>query len=277
MTFLLIALALLTAPPRTARRRLRALRGSPTRWSTADVPLPRDIRRWVPRPVRGPVAVGFGAVGFGAVAGLLLGVGGVIAGALLGLTLWKLHVDRRKERVERAARQAIAEGLAAFVAELRSGVDPSRAALGAAEDAEPPAAEVFATVAATARRGGDVEKALAGNENAHTGVRQLARAWRLSGDHGVPLADVLEAVRDDLRRRARFARHVHARMAGPRASAAVLAALPVLGVLLGELTGSHPLGVLTGSGAGQVLLVVGVALVCAGLRWSAHLTKEVMA
>jgi tight adherence protein B len=208
---------------------------------------------------------------------LVLGVGGVIAGALLGLTLWRLYVERRKERVERGARQAIAEGLAAFVAELRSGADPARAALGAAEDAEPPAAEVFATVAATAQRGGDVEKALENNESAHAGVRQLARAWRLSGDHGVPLADVLEAVRDDLRRRAGFVRHVHARMEGPRASAAVLAALPVLGVLLGELTGSHPLGVLTGSGIGQVLLVVGVALVCAGLRWSARLTKEVTA
>jgi tight adherence protein B len=224
------------------------------------------------RLARGPVVVGLGAA-----VGLLLGVGGVVAGALLGLTLWRLHVERRKERVERGARQAIAEGLAAFVAELRSGADPARAALGAAEDAEPPAAEVFATIAATARRGGDVEKALARNGNGHIGVRRLARAWRLSGDHGVPLADVLEAVRDDLRRRVGFTRHVHARMAGPRASAAVLAALPVFGVLLGELTGSHPLGVLTGSGVGQVLLVVGVALVCAGLRWSAHLTREVTA
>lgn len=259
MTFLLLALALLATPPATARRRLRALR--------RDGRSPVSVRRWLSRAVNGP-AVG----AFGAVVGVSLGVGGVVAGALLALTLWRMHVGRRKERAEREAKQAVAEGLAAFVAELRSGADPVRAALGAAEDADPPAAELFATVAATAERGGDVEKALA-----HTEGRQLARAWRLSSDHGVPLADVLEAVRDDLRRRAAFVGQVHARMAGPRASAAVLAGLPVLGVLLGELTGSHPLGVLAGTGVGQVLLVLGVALVCAGLRWSTHLTREVTA
>jgi len=71
-------------------------------------------------------------------------------------------------------------------------------------------------------------------------VDQLARAWRVSAKHGVALADVLDATRRDLDQRAAFARQVHARMAGPRASAAVLAGLPVFGVLLGELSGARP-------------------------------------
>jgi tight adherence protein B len=63
-------------------------------------------------------------------------------------------------------------------------------------------------------------------------------------------------------------------MAGPEASAAVLACLPVFGVLLGELSGAHPLHVLTSTGPGQVLLVLGAFFISAGLLWSARLTTQ---
>ena len=86
---------------------------------------------------------------------------------------------------------------------------------------------------------------------------QLAKAWQVSARHGVAFADVLDATRRDLDQRAAFARQVHARMAGPRASAMVLAGLPVFGVLLGELSGARPLHVLLGTTAGQFLLVLG--------------------
>lgn len=208
----------------------------------------------------------------GAALGLVFGVGGSVAGALVALTLWHVRRNRSKERDHLTATTAITEGLSAFVAELRSGAHPAQAAISAAEDARPPAKQVLQTIASTAARAGNVETAVADND-----TRQLARAWRLSSEHGVPLADVLEAVRQDLRQRTRFAHQFHARMAGPRASAAVLAALPVLGVLLGEVTGSGPLDVLASTAIGQVLLLIGAALICAGLRWSAHLTRQVTA
>jgi tight adherence protein B len=66
-------------------------------------------------------------------------------------------------------------------------------------------------------------------------------------------------------------------MAGPRAGAAVLAGLPLFGVVLGELGGAGPLAVLSGTPPGQVLLVAGVVLICAGLRWSGRLTRQVIA
>jgi tight adherence protein B len=47
-------------------------------------------------------------------------------------------------------------------------------------------------------------------------------------------------------------------------------------MVLGQLVGAHPLGVLTGTGVGQVLLVVGAALVSAGLEWSRRLTAGVL-
>ncbi len=63
-------------------------------------------------------------------------------------------------------------------------------------------------------------------------------------------------------------------MAGPRTSATVLALLPALGVALGEAIGAHPLRMLTGPG--QLLLAVGVALLCAGVAWCGRLTGQVV-
>ncbi|MBW4719792.1 type II secretion system F family protein [Saccharothrix obliqua] len=252
MTLLLLAAALLALPSASAER-WRALSGKRSRRF-----------RWRP-PGRWAVVLAGAVLGAGA------GVGGVVAGALVAVTAWSTRKDRRVERERLRATAALAEGLSGFVAELRSGAHPARAAANAAEDAEPPAKDVFRVIAATSARGGNVETALADRDS-----RSLGRAWRLSGEHGVPLADVLEEVRRDLRRRVAFAQRFHARMAGPRSSAAVLAALPVFGVLLGELTGSGPAGVLASTAAGQVLLVAGVALICAGLRWSARLTRQVV-
>ncbi|QFZ16312.1 type II secretion system protein [Saccharothrix syringae] len=254
-SLLLLSAAVLLHPFPVARRRLARLRARPVRRRRLRVP--------------GQPA----AVVVGAVVGVPAGVGGAIAGALLAATAWHAYREAVRRRAELAAATALAAGLHAFVAELRTGAHPAKAAAGAAEDAEPPATDVLRAIAAASARGGDVESALAGFPDA----RHLGRAWRLAADHGVPPAEVLEAVRRDLDRRTAFARQVRARMAGPRASAAVLAGLPVLGALLGELAGADPLAVLTGTAPGQVLLVVGALLVCAGLRWSGRLTRQVIA
>ncbi|KOX31670.1 type II secretion system protein [Saccharothrix sp. NRRL B-16348] len=253
MSLLLLAAALLVLPSAEARRRLAG---------------PRRGARWKSvKPNR------VSAVVVGIALGLPVGVGGAIAGALLAATVWRTYREAVRQRDRMAASVALADGLKAFVAELRSGAHPAKAAIGAAEDAEPPATDVLRAIAATSARGGDVEAALADFPDA----RHLARAWRLSAVHGVPLADVLDAVRRDLDRRTAFAGQVHARMAGPRAGAAVLAGLPLFGVVLGELGGARPLAVLSGTPPGQVLLVAGVVLICVGLRWSGRLTRQVIA
>ncbi|GGM64997.1 hypothetical protein GCM10012275_39390 [Longimycelium tulufanense] len=63
-------------------------------------------------------------------------------------------------------------------------------------------------------------------------------------------------------------------MAGPRATAAVLAALPLLGLLLGEAIGAGPWHILSETAPGQILLAIGACLACAGLIWTAHLTGK---
>jgi tight adherence protein B len=248
MTLLLLAAALLTWPPGPASRRLAELVGEP-----------RQKRR-IPRPSAVLVVVATGIGG-----GLLFGAGGAIAGVLAGAVAWR-RCQARKQLQQRVTAVAdLAETLRSFVAELRAGAHPVAAAESVARDAPPTGADAMRVIVSTAR-GGNAEQT-------RQEFAELADAWVLARQHGLPLADVLAAVAQDLDQRARFARQTQAKMAGPRASAGVLTALPLIGVVLGEAIGADPLRVLA-SGLGQVVLVIGVAFMCAGVQWSARLTQR---
>lgn len=260
----LLAVAVLVWPVRHAPRRLRAL-----------MPVERQPkRRWrLPRPTNAALALVGAGVGW-----CVLGPGGAVANAVLCVTCWRRWHSRRSLRRRTQVAEGMVGALGALVAELRVGAHPATAAERAAIDADPLAAKAMSTVAKTARLGGDVDRALvrsASDEPSLAGVLgQVGRAWRLAGRHGVPLAEVLDSVRRDLDQRLQFSRQVHARMAGPRASAAVLAVLPELGVLLGEAIDARPLHVLADTPIGQVLLATGALLICGGVLWSAKLTDH---
>jgi tight adherence protein B len=97
---------------------------------------------------------------------------------------------------------------------------------------------------------------------------------RLSERTGCSLAAVVAAVEDDLRARRRQRQELRSVTAGPRASAALLAGLPLLALAMGSGIGADPWAVLTTTGAGQLLLVLGVALEGVGLAWSARLVRR---
>jgi tight adherence protein B len=265
MALVLVAGAMLAWPPAGAPGRLRAL---------APRPLgpPRGAASRVPAVV--PALAGLG------LAALVAGAGGAVAAVVLGAVLLRGRRARQGERARTETTAGLAEGLAAFASELRAGHPPASAAAAAGRDAGTAARRALARVEATARLGGDVPAAL--HEQAATDplagphLRRLADAWSLADRHGIGLAALAEAVAEDLRARARFAGRLGAQLAGPRTTAAVLAALPGIGLVLGQLVGAHPFGVLTGTGVGQVLLVVGAGLVAAGLEWSRRLTAGVV-
>lgn len=238
------------------------------------------------RPRRGSVAVpGFlGAlpvvlVGATAAGALAAGIGGAVAAALLAVTVVRTRRDLRAEREHAEATHGLAEGLGSFAAEVRSGAPLPAAADAAGADAHPVTARAFALVSATARLGGDVPAALrsAGRSEpvAAAHLDRVAAAWALADRHGIALAGPAEAAARDLRARARVAARLRAQLAGPRATATVLALLPLLGVGLGEAIGAHPWAVLSGPAFGQVLLVVGVGLVCAGVAWTSRIAAGV--
>jgi tight adherence protein B len=175
----------------------------------------------------------------------------------------------RAAAAERRAR-ALVEALGALAAELRAG-RPLDEATGTAVDGCPDPATAAAL--GPVLRLGEPPPGPAADESAQALVR-VAAAVQLSARTGCSLAGVVTAVEDDLRARLHAGQELRSAVAGPRASAAVLAGLPVLGLLMGSGVGADPWRVLTTTGPGTVLLVLGVALELAGTAWSARLVRR---
>ncbi|MET7768221.1 type II secretion system F family protein [Nocardia sp. NPDC005366] len=213
----------------------------------------------------------------GAVAVILLGIGPLIAAMLVGATA----VVRRR-RVSRDRRRAVEsayvlDALEAVIGELRVGAHPSAAAEIAAAEARGVAARAFATGAARSRLGGSAAEGLRLPEAVVADeLDRIADAWQVAEQHGLALAELLTAARTDLLGRIRFRARTGAALAGARATATVLAGLPLLGIGLGQLMGAAPLQVLFDAGPGTVLLPLGAGLVCAGLLWTDAITGKAL-
>lgn len=199
----------------------------------------------------------------------------VVVGATLGLRY------RRRSR----ARNAVAEGrsleaaLEVLVGELRVGAHPVRAFEAAADETGGAVSVALRGVAARARFGGDVAAGLrvaARSSALPAHWERVAVCWQLASEHGLAIAGLMRAAQRDITERQRFSAKVAAGLAGARATATILAGLPVLGVLLGQLIGARPLSFLF-SGTGGWFLLVGTVLICAGLWWSDRITDRVVA
>ena len=191
------------------------------------------------------------------------------AGAAAGVRAWS---RRRATAQVDASLRGLADGLGALAADLRSG----RSLIDAAAAAEQACGDPWAGRSLVrAVRNPEVAPAGAPGEIADA-LARIAAAARLSTRTGCSLAAVATAVEDDLRARARHRAELRAATAGPRASAVVLAGLPVLGLLMGSGVGADPWRVLTTTAAGQALLVGGVALEATGLAWSHRLVERAL-
>lgn len=80
---------------------------------------------------------------------------------------------------------------------------------------------------------------------------------------------------EDAQGRKDFRDRTTAASAGARTAAAVLIALPVLGIGLGELIDAHPTATLLGGGLGSVMLLIGVCFVAAEVLWTDALIDRV--
>jgi tight adherence protein B len=182
------------------------------------------------------------------------------------------HALRRRAVATAAERRsrALIEGLGALAAELRAGRPLAEATATALDCCPDPT--TAAALGPVLRLGG-APPGRAGDEPARALLR-IAAAVRLSAHTGCSLAGVVGAVEDDLRARLHAEQELRSAVAGPRASATVLAGLPVLGLLMGSGVGADPWRVLTTTGSGTVLLVLGVALELAGTTWSARLVRR---
>ncbi len=184
-------------------------------------------------------------------------------GATRAKDLW---VGRRGAERRRAA---VREACDVVVAELRAGHSPGHA-LEAAGAVLPELMQV----ATTGRMGGDVPAALrAVQRSGEESLGRLAVAWSVAATSGAGLAGVLDRIAGGLREEEALRNEVAAQLAAPRASARVLAVLPLLGLALGTGVGADPVGFLLGSPYGWLCLVAAAVLTAAGLAWVERLAR----
>ncbi len=98
-------------------------------------------------------------------------------------------------------------------------------------------------------------------------VAAAIAACRLAHRSGAPLAEVIDVVVGGIAETREAAELRRTALAGPRATARLLAWLPLAGIGLGAVLGADPVAVLLGGGVGGLCLVLGGALFVAGRRW----------
>ena len=169
-------------------------------------------------------------------------------------------------------RSAVIELCSALAAELRSGATARDALIAASRDVS----DVDHLAAVAAAPHGDVAQALraTAERNGGAGLRRLAACWQVSEGSGSGLAPSVSRLAATLRDEEQVRREVAAQLAGPRATAVLLALLPLFGLAMGNALGANPLAVLVGTPLGQGCLVLGLLLEVAGLLWTARITRR---
>ena len=105
-------------------------------------------------------------------------------------------------------------------------------------------------------------------------LHDLQLSLRMSESAGAPLATSLERAAEHAEERIDALLGRQSALAAPRATGRILSWLPLLGLGLGVLMGSDPVGVLTGSVLGVLTGLLGLGLAFAGRRWTAALVHR---
>ena len=105
-------------------------------------------------------------------------------------------------------------------------------------------------------------------------LHDLQLSLRMSESAGAPLATSLERAAEHAEERIDALLGRQSALAAPRATGRILSWLPLLGLGLGVLMGSDPMGVLTESVLGALSGLLGLGLAFAGRRWTAALVHR---
>lgn len=189
--------------------------------------------------------------------------------AWLGRALWRRRTLSRLAESNAARMGEVCDLLAA---ELSAG-RPPEAALREAAQTWP----AFVPVAEVSRLGGDVPHALreVAQSPGADGLRLLAAAWTVSRRTGGGLGAATRRVAEAVRREQATRRVVASELASARATARLMAGLPVLALLMGSGAGADPWSFLLRTPLGLACLAAGLATGIAGLWWIEQLARAV--
>jgi tight adherence protein B len=156
-----------------------------------------------------------------------------------------------------------------------------RRAVAAAEEGESVAAAIAwaagagAADAAGARSGGSGTSSAdaAGDPVTADAWRGLAAAWFVATESGSPLAQSLRDLAASFRSLGQTQRDLAVALAGPAATARMVMALPVIGVLFGMGLGFNTLQTLFTTLPGLVCFGVGAALMVLGGHWNRRMIR----
>jgi tight adherence protein B len=159
---------------------------------------------------------------------------------------------------------------AAVAAELRCGTPADRALLVAEGRSLVPRGTAAAAL------GEPIAPALAADarQAQSAALTAVAACWAAASDSGAGLADGLDRAAESARAEQRITADLATETAAPRATARTLAALPLVGVGLGQLLGANPLVWLLGTPPGRLCLIAGILLQLAGQLWSRRIVAR---
>lgn len=210
-----------------------------------------------------PAAIPAVVVGAALTALSLDRAGIVIAGCLVAATAAYSVLARRRARLATESSRAAAEFISHLAEALGAGAPPAEAARRAAqavpEDAPEALRRDIIQFCGAAHRGANPP------ELDNPELNRVSSLWEISARRGVPIAGLLDLAREEIDHTLRHKAATNAALAGPRTTAAVLAALPLAGVAMGAAMGAHPVRLLLSPGLGAVLLCTGTALACGGV------------
>ena len=237
-------------PRRAARARWRRLLPDATPASRPVDLVALVRRRMIASRPRVQMSV---AAGIAATVGIVLDgpMAALILAGYAATAIGLLLRNRMRTAHARSQRFAV-DAVAALAAELRAGL---------------------AVSAALAAASGSLEGPMVVGPGAAGVARRVAESISLAESSGAPLADVLDRLDAHLRAVDRASAAAAAQAAGARASAWLLAMMPLAGVGIGFVIGADPLRVLLHTPIGAACLLGATALQLAGLAWAGRLSR----
>ncbi|OOC56033.1 MULTISPECIES: type II secretion system F family protein [Nocardiopsis] len=179
---------------------------------------------------------------------------------------WRALSARSGEGAGR--RRAVVVLCRVLAAELRAGQPPEEALRISVTEAGPPVGAV--ADAESLRREADRDPDL-------WALAYLAVCWEVAADTGAGLAEVVDALAENLTAQEEQRTEAAARTSGPRTTAIVLTGLPLAGVLMSSGLGGSPLVFLFTTPLGLACLVSGAALDALGAWWTLRMVRSATA